>query len=213
MLLKLLLIQEPILSKPLKEYVQPVLGEHGRGEKIRLSFERANTKVTALAASATWRRKGTRRGLFWEAAVENLIDLTQDDPDLSIVEHNDTISFIFEKDVLVRLKKADYSLHSSNYPTPTAELFHEHDADLFGFSGLQRVEAVYVPNRFDTDVLWTGIVARDGKTELWHFELAEPVAVSPVMLPAIPPTPAADLVTVKNQAKKANRKQDKDGRQ
>jgi hypothetical protein len=189
----------------LKAFAQQVLAEHDRGLKILEAFRYANMTVNALAKSATWRRKSTRRHLFWEAAVSKLIELTLDDPGLVVVPHNDTVSFIFDDEVLVRLKKAGMSLRTSNYPTQTAELFHVHEADLFGHPGLQRVEAVYIPNRFDTDIVWAGVVARDGKEDLWHFEIAEPV-VAPVALPAPARTAAADLATVKNQAKRADRK-------
>lgn len=199
------------MSNPLKEYVQKVLGEHERGDKIRRALEHANTTVSALAMSATFRRKGTRRALFWEFAVDKFIELAQGDPGLHVQEHHDTVSFIFEDAVLVRFKKADMGLHSSNYPTPTAELFHEHHADLFGFTGLQRVEAVYVPNQFDTGIIWTGIVARDGNTELWNLELTAPVSVPVTTLPTPEPTSAEDLATVKNQAKNADRKQGDNG--
>jgi hypothetical protein len=200
------------LTKPLKEYVQQVLAEHARGEKIRQAFGHANVTVSALAKSATWRRKGTRRALFWEIAVDKLIELTIDDPGLHRVEHYDTMSFIFDDAVLVRLKKADMSLHTSNYPTPTAELFHVHQTDLFGFAGLQRVEAVYIPNRFDTDIIWSGIVARENGVDLWHFELVESVAVPTAALPQPVQPPAADLAKVKNQAKGADQKKSDDGK-
>lgn len=199
------------MSKPLKEFVQQVLAEHDRGEKMRQALEYANSTVSALAISATWRRKGTRRALFWEFAVDKFIELTQGDPGLHVQEHHDTVSFIFDDEILVRFKKADMGLHSSNYPTPTAELFHEHSADLFGFTGLQRIEAVYVPNQFDTGILWTGVVARDGNRELWNLELTAPIAVPVATLPAPAATSADDLATVKNQAKNANRKQGDNG--
>lgn len=199
------------MSKPLKEFVQQVLAEHNRGEYLRQSLEYADSMVSALAMSATWRRKGTRRAVFWEFAVDKFIELTQDDPGLHVQEHHDTVSFIFDKEILVRFKKADIGLHSSNYPTPTAELFHEHQADLFGFTGLQRVEAVYVPNQFDTGIIWTGVVARDGDKELWHLELAAPVTAPTAALPPQTAASADDLATVKNQAKNADRKQDGHG--
>jgi hypothetical protein len=199
------------LSKPSKAFVQQVLAEHGRGEKIRQSLDYANMRVTALAASPTWRRKGTRRAIFWELAVDKLIELTQGDPGLYVHEYHDTVSFIFDDAVLVRIKKADMGLHSSNYPTPTAELFHEHDADLFGFKGLQRVEAVYVPNRFDTDIIWSGVVARNGHAELWHFELTPPAVMPTAVLPAPVQAPTTELAKIKNQAKDAGRKKGGDG--
>jgi hypothetical protein len=199
------------LSKPLKEFVQHILAERDRGEKMRHALEYANSMVSALAISATWRRKGTRRALFWEFAVDKFIELTQGDPGLHVQEHYDTVSFIFDQEVLVRFKKADMGLHSSNYPTPTADLFHEHATDLFGFRGLQRVEAVYVPNQFDTGILWTGVVAREGNRELWHLELTAPISVPVATLPPPTSTAADDLVTLKNQANNADRKQGDDG--
>ncbi len=199
------------MSKPLKEFVQQVLAEHDRGEKMRQALVHADATVNALAMSATFRRKGTRRALFWEFAVEKFIELTQGDPGLHVQEHHDTISFIFDQEILVRFKKADMTLHSSNYPTFMAELFHDHQSDLFGFTGLQRVEAVYVPNQFDTGIIWTGIVARDGHRELWNLELTAPALAPSATLPAPAPTPADDLVTLKNQDKKADRNRDGHG--
>jgi hypothetical protein len=81
---------------------------------------------------------------------------------------------------------------------------------MFGFTGLQRVEAVYVPNRFDTGIIWTGIVARDGPVELWHFELTPAVPASAAPRSARQPQ-ATDLAKVKNQAKDANRKKGGNG--
>ena len=199
------------MPKPLKEFVQQVLAENDRGEYLRQAMEYANSTVNALSISATFRRKGTRRALFWEFAVDKFIELTQGDPGLHVQAHHDTVSFIFDQEILVRFKKADMGLHSSNYPTPTADLFHEHNTDLFGFSGLQRVEAVYVPNQFDTGIIWTGVVARDGNRELWHLELTAPMSVPAATLPTSAPTSADDLATVKNHGKNANRKQDDNG--
>jgi hypothetical protein len=194
----------------LKEFVQRVLAEHGRGNKIRRAINYAAAKAKT-DAKGWWRRKSTRRGMFWEDAVDKLIELLADDPDAQIADHHDTVSFIFDDAVLVRLKKADISLRTCNYPTPTAELFHMHQADLFGYAGLQRVEAVYIPNQFDTDIIWSGIIARQGDLELWHFELAEPVVAPTATLPAPAQAPATDLVKVKNQAKGANQKKSNDG--
>lgn len=154
------------MSKPLEEFVKQVLAGHGRGDKIRRAFDYANAVIKSVQGSATWRRKSTRRAIFWELAVDKLIELTVGDPGLHVVEHYDTVSFIFDDAVLVRLKKADMSLYSCNYPTPTAELFHIHQYDLFGYNGLQRVEAIYIPNQFDTDILWIGVGPPRGRCAL-----------------------------------------------
>lgn len=190
------------MPTPLQEYVRQTLAEHDRGNEIRLAFQFASQTVTQVPGNSGWRRKSTRRGHFWENAVDKLIDLTADDKGVKVVPHHDTVSFIYDDAVLVRLKKANHALVTSNISTLTAELFHEHSADLFGYEGLQRVEAVYVPNRFETGIIWVGIVARNNAQHLWHFELAEPVTALPVVPIAAPEQPAvASLVKVKNQAK------------
>jgi hypothetical protein len=200
------------LTKPLKEYAQQVLAERDRGHKIHEAFQHANGRVKVLGKNTTWRRTGTRRALFWEAAVDKLIELVADDDGVQVIEHHDTVSFVFDDAVLVRLKKASMDLRTSNYPTPTAELFHDHQADLFGYLGLQRVEAVYIPNQFETDIIWSGVVARDNDADLWHFELTPAVAAPAVALPRPVTPPASDLAKVKNQAKGATQKKSDDGK-
>jgi hypothetical protein len=143
------------LPTPLKEFVRQTLAENGRGVKLRKALEHAAVVVNANPDAPSWRRKSTRRALFWEAAVQKAVELLAGDPGLHILAHLDTVSFIFDDAVLVRLKKANISLHTSNYPTVTGELFDLHDADLYGCTGLQRVEVVYIPNRFDTGIVWT----------------------------------------------------------
>lgn len=193
------------MSKPLQEFCQQVLAEHGRGWKIRQALEFASDAVNADPDAIWYRRKSTRRAIFWENAVNKLIELVADDPHCRVIPHHDTVSFVFDDAVLVRLKKADLALRTSNIPTRQAELFHVHQVDLFGHPGLQRIEAVYIPNRFDTGIVWSGVVAREQDTHLWHFEFMEPVAVPVVPIPQPAQPSPASLVRLRNQAKGAKR--------
>lgn len=193
------------------EFVQQVLAERERGWKTLQALHFGSAAVVADADSGWWRRKSTRRHIFWENAVNKLIELTADDRDCVVVPHHDTVSFIFEDAVLVRLKKANMALRSSNFPTAMAQLFHEHRSDLFGHRGLQRVEAVYIPNRFDTGIVWAGIVARAKKVHLWHFELTEPVVVPVTSLPQPVHPPASSLARLKNHAKDEKKNENKNG--
>jgi hypothetical protein len=198
------------LTTPLEDYCKQVLAEHGRGWHILQALHFGNAAVLADTDSGWWRRKSTRRHIFWENAVNKLVELTADDPGRVIVPHYDTVSFVFDDAVLVRLKKSNMALRTSNFPTPQARLFHDHRNDLFGYPGLQRVEAVYIPNRFETGIVWAGIVAREKKNHLWHFELTEPVVVPVVPIPTPVQPPAASLARLKNQAKDEKREK-KDG--
>jgi hypothetical protein len=152
--------------------VKRVLSVNGRGQRLRDAYLKAwQTFEEKYPDRAWWRRKGTRAGLIWEYAVQYAIEGLGDD--VQIVSHHDTASLIFDGLVLVRIKKADTELKSRNYPTPLATLFHEPEADLFGFIGYQRVEVVYVLDQFETKIDWVGIVARDNDRIAWHFELED----------------------------------------
>jgi len=163
------------MAKPVRSVVRAILAKNGRDAKLLAAMEYGWARRTAHPDHLRFRRKTTRAELVWEATVDKAVELFAGDSGVRVVEHYDTISFIFDGHVLLRFKKADVKLKTSNIPTLLAEMFHEHEADLFGYHGLQRVEAVYVLEAFEREIAWAGIVARDNNAVLWHFELAPAV--------------------------------------
>ena len=159
------------MPKPIKSHVSRILAKNDRDQKIHTALTHAWDCRKDHPGNETWRRKTTRAHIVWEAGVDKLVELLADDPGVRVVEHHDTVSFVFDDAVLLRLKKADIALRSSNIHTALSELFDNHETDLFGYQGLQRVEACYVLNAFETKMLWCGIVARDQGTRLWCIEL------------------------------------------
>ena len=183
------------MPTPHQPTVRKLLKDRGRDAILRDAIESAWTKVKAMPDRAWWRRKTTTAELVWEHMVENAIAGFADDADVRVVAHHDTISFLIEEKVLMRVKKADLQLRTRNYPTAQATLFHDHEVDLFGHAGLQRVEATYVLNRFATDIDWIGIVAQEQNSLLWQFELGAEEEGDVVAFPMAPPAgPAADRV-------------------
>ena len=183
------------MPTPHQPTVRQLMKEHGRDVIIRQAVEDAWTTVKAMPGRAWWRRKTTTAELVWEHMIENVIAGLADDKDVRVVAHHDTVSFIISDTVLMRMKKADLQLRTKNYPTAQSTLFHAHESDLFGYSGLQRVEATYVLNRFATDIDWIGIVAQEQRNILWQFELGADAEGDIVAFPATPPAgPAADRV-------------------
>lgn len=198
------------MALPDKQYVNQTLQKNGRVAAFRRAYDRAwNTFEEKYPDRSWWRRKGTRAAVIWEYAIQFAIEELVDD--VQVVEHYDTVSLIFDETVLVRLKKADSELKSRNYPTALAQLFHEPEADLFGFSGYQRVQIVYVLNEYETAIDWLCVVARDGSKVLWHLEL-EDSAVEVETLPfseAPAASSSADLVQIKKTV--VDKKQADDG--
>ena len=183
------------MAIPDKETVRRVLAINDRGIACRRAVEQAWATVKAsYAEKSWWRRKSTRAALVWEHSVHNAIAALAHDPGVRVVAHHDTNSFIFDDTVLLRFKKADVQLLSGNYPTLLARLFHSHGRDLFGHEGLHRVEIAHVLNRFQTELSWIGVVAREAKRVLWQLEFdSGGGTVVPLPLPDRS-GPAADTV-------------------
>ncbi|MEI9996792.1 MAG: hypothetical protein WDM91_19490 [Rhizomicrobium sp.] len=184
------------MAKPVESIVRNTLADNGRVSKLQAAIEYGWARAKAHPDHLKFRRGCTRASLMWEATVEKAIELFAGDHGVHVDEHFDTVSFIFDGLVLVRFKKADAKLHSSNYPTLLAELFHEVTPDLFGYAGEQRVEAVYVLNQYNTEIVWTGVVARDGDEVIWKFEFDED-AKPMVLRPATEKRSTAKLAKVK----------------
>jgi len=166
------------MPTPNESTVRRLLSINNRGLILRAAIDGGWTAVAEKYPDRLWwRRKATHAGLVWEYAVDDAIKALEPDTGAHAVAHVDTVSFIFDDAVFVRMKKADLRLMTSNYPTSLASMFHDHDEDLFGYDGLQRVEAAYVLNRFGTGIDWIGIVARENKYQLWSFELEKAGAV------------------------------------
>lgn len=176
------------------DVVRRALESNGRDLRIRDAIEQAWSDVQEKYPDrAWWRRPSTLRSLMWEQSVERVMEIVDSDPRLASVAHYDTASFIADDVVLFRLKKADRKLFSSNYPTPLANMFHRHSADLFGHEGFHRVQIVHTFNRFQTAIEWIGVVAREGKNIIWDFELRRGEG-KVIPFPVAPTAPAGPSV-------------------
>ena len=76
--------------------------------------------------------------MVWEEVAARLAQMA-DDAGVEVLEHRDTLSLIFDNEVMLRLKHADVALVTQNVPTGEAVEYDDHDADLFGRAELQRV--------------------------------------------------------------------------
>ena len=188
------------MPMPDEDTVRRVLSVNDRGAACRRAVEQAwRTVKQGYPEKVWWRRKSTRAALVWEHSVNNVVAAFDDDKGVRVVSHHDTTSFIFDDTVFLRLKKASIDLHTNNYPTLLAQFFHRHEADLFGYEGLHRVEVAHVLNRFETGLDWVGVVARQEKKVLWNFELESGGAVAESLPLPLPTSPAGERVLRPNK--------------
>lgn len=199
---------------PLEEHVRQVLLENDRGTDI---FQAVQSGWKAFQENYPqrhqWRRKSSSRHMVWEEITKRLAVLAANDDGIALIEHRDTVSLILDDEVLLRLKHADASLITRNYPTDEAQAFDDHDIDLYGFSGLQRVKLCYVADQFERELIWTGVMASVNGNFLWKIELDGKGAVeAPVELPLVEPEQnTAKLAKLKGQRADNGRKKKNDG--
>ncbi|CAM5275619.1 hypothetical protein ATER59S_00151 [Aquamicrobium terrae] len=170
---------------PLEDHVRLILLENERGLKFYNALVEGWDAFDKLYPQRhRWIRKSSTRHMVWEEVARRLKALAADDPGVVVLEHQDTLSLIIEDEVLFRLKHADPALITQNYPTPEAVAFDDHDIDLFGYEGLQRVRLCYVLDAYESALIWVGIAAHSKGHFLWKIELNNVGAVAaPERLP------------------------------
>lgn len=166
---------------PLEDHVRQILLERDRGSKFHAAVATGwRSAIQKNPDRNWWRRKTTFRSVVWEEVTNELASVAAGDDNLEWLPHQDTVSIIAENEVLFRLKHADVALTTSNFPTAEATAFDDHDKDLYGYKGLQRVRLCYVPDRFENSLIWQGIAAHYNGVFLWNIELSEAGALAPI---------------------------------
>lgn len=199
---------------PLEEHVRLVLLENERGVKFHRAIDEGWRAFADLYPQRHgWIRKSSARHMAWEEIARRLSAVAVSDPGIIPVRHRDTLSLVVEDEVLFRLKHADTALVTQNYPTTEAELFDNHDVDLYGFNGLQRVRLCYVLDQFETKVVWIGVAAHDNGRFLWKIELdgAGAVAAPPVLPFVDSDTDTAKLARLKKSSDETAKKKKDNG--
>ncbi len=116
------------MPTPNEDIVWRILTANGRDIVCRRAVETAWATVKdGYPEKVWWRRKSTRAAVMWEHSVNNAAGAFDGADGARVIPHHDTASFVFDDTVLLRFKKASIQLHTANYPTFLASLFHRHD--------------------------------------------------------------------------------------
>lgn len=199
---------------PLEEHVRQVLLENERGTHIFNSVQDGwKAFQNNYPQRHLWRRKSSSRHMVWEEVVKRLAAFASSDDGIALIEHRDTVSLVVDDELLLRLKHADTSLITRNYPTEEAQAFDDHDVDLYGFEGLQRVKLCYVADQFERELIWVGIMASVNGKFLWKIELDGAGAVeAAIQLPIPEPEQnTAKLAKLKDKSAEKGGKKKNDG--
>lgn len=143
------------------------------------------------AGKTQWTKRG-RANYVWEEAVHHAKISVAQMSDVTIVPKNESYHFLVKDTVAFRLKKADSSGFTSNYPTQEAMAFHDPQLPLTGIPAEHRVEVTYTLNRAETDITDVLVVARSGDQIAWTYSLLRTNSVT-----SLPSKPAKDMPATK----------------
>ena len=201
-------------DSPSQDQVQAILAKNGRAQAFRDAFlygwEEAHRRIPEIASFA---RVSSKRALVWEFTLQRLKSNLADDPGFRTLRHMDTVSIILDGEVLLRLKKADSSRRTSNFPTRQSGLFHCHQQDLFGPPRVSRVQAIYIPNDRETGIEWIGVVAKSVSGDvLWEIKVTDEISAVPVeSLPQGPEREEGPVVKLKGTEQAPSREKSNRG--
>lgn len=129
-----------------------------------------------------------RATVVWDWMVARAKEEFASRTDVRPIERDNSIWFVASNQVAFRFKKADDAGLSSNYPTQSALLVHDHGQELHfaGIPDIMRVEVVYVLDEpYQTEINDVRVVCRDGDQIAWWYRIK---TVGQVM--ALPQAPA-----------------------
>jgi len=157
-----------------------------------------------------WHKRG-RANFVWEQAIHYAATAISEMPGVKIVPKDHSFHFLVNGEVAFRMKKADSTGFTSNYPTQEALSFHDPQLPLTGIATAQRVEVTYVLDKTETNISDISVVARDCNRIEWTYSLlnGESVAFLPSNQPKAPP--AKDSGSTGLVRPKGQKKQDEAG--
>jgi hypothetical protein len=158
------------------------------GSVLTRAFRRAWQDWQA-AGLTHWRPRG-RANFIWEQAAHYTVIDVEQLPGISVILKNESYHFLVDGTVSFRLKKADSSGFTQNYPTQEALAFHDPQLPLTGVPAEHRVEVTYTLNKTATDIYDIAVVAREGDRVAWTYSLldSDSVASLPVRQENAPPS-------------------------
>jgi len=117
-----------------------------------------------------WRKRGRANYVWEQAAHYASLDVGQM-PGVTVIVKNESYHFLVNDVIAFRMKKADSSGFTRNYPTQEALAFHDPQLPLTGVPAEHRVEVTYTLNKAETDISDIVVVAREGDDIAWTYSL------------------------------------------
>jgi hypothetical protein len=148
---------------------QRILGPY-HGDLLDCTMNGWNVFISQIAPNYPPFEKRTRRNLVNNLIMHEVTKCFFEVPGTHISTFHGR-SVLQIGPLVVRFKKVDEDLRTSNFPTPTALLF-DGQAPLPGIPRGDRVTVGYLLNEFETSILGVFVILAKSDSVLWSYELS-----------------------------------------
>lgn len=123
----------------------------------------------ASPVASRMQHKRVRANLMWNQLISHAKVKFDGNAAVRVDTLRNWDGVLIDDRIFIRMKKAEESLLSRNYPTQAALAFHDQIQDLFG--GIARLELLYVLSKDETEIEQIVLVQRHKKQILWKIDV------------------------------------------
>jgi len=177
-----------IAEEEARKVVQPYFAD------FRQIYGSAWTDWLASPVASRMQHKRVRANMMWNQLISHAKVRFDGNPRVRVDTLRNWDGVLIDNRIFIRMKKAEESLLSRNYPTQAALAFHDQIQDLFG--GIARLELLYVLSNDETQLEQIVLVQRHKKQILWKIDVhGESSADMQTVMP-FAPAPSFDGIAV-----------------
>jgi hypothetical protein len=135
----------------------------------------------------------TRANIVFDLIAGSLLQEFHDNPNIRIIQKDETIRVLINGRVLFRVKKANEDGLGSNVPTQAVMEFILQEPEIPGrLPELVKVEICYFEDQVGAEIASVAVTARDGDRLLWSYEIGRHEPGSGAVIIDFPPRPDDD---------------------
>ncbi|WP_155638850.1 hypothetical protein [Burkholderia cepacia] len=148
----------------------------------------------ASPVASRMQHKRVRANLMWNQLISHAKVRFDGHPSVRVETLRNWDGVLIDNRIFIRMKKAEESLLSRNYPTQAALAFHDQIQDLFG--GIARLELLYVLSKDETEIEQIVLVQRHKKQILWRIDVHGESGTDTQTVMPFAPLPTTDGLAV-----------------
>jgi hypothetical protein len=160
--------------------------------RIRRIIDEAWADYLAIPSRHRFLFARTRANIVFDLVAGSLLREFGDDPNIRLIQKDETVKALVNDTVLFRIKKANEAGLGSNVQTQAVMEFVKQGSLFEGIiPDLIKVEICYFEDDVGAEIGSVAVTARDGDRLLWSYEIEGPASGGAVIID-FPPQPGDD---------------------